>query len=240
MAAEHVRNSRKKKKVNLWDVYIGFIRGAVARTVTDAKELWINRGMLHQYRIKRNSGEILSWNVSVLLFFSRHEHLHSVRGGVAGRLGVPHVQSHRQLPSMALLFLLHNAHFLPGVARQGDLSQGPSAPKAGQQIWLFIIVSGVCNCVCKCAYIFFIQNVFIAVIIETFAEIRVQFQQMWGSRSSTTSTATTQVQLPQAHQRRTPTFISSARISSTLLFLRWSCNREKMDSGGHWMCDLIR
>lgn len=37
------------------------------------------------------------------------------------------------------------------------------------------------------------QNVFIAVIIETFAEIRVQFQQMWGSRSSTTSTATTQV-----------------------------------------------
>ncbi|EMP29769.1 Sodium leak channel non-selective protein [Chelonia mydas] len=36
-------------------------------------------------------------------------------------------------------------------------------------------------------------NVFIAVIIETFAEIRVQFQQMWGSRSSTTSTATTQM-----------------------------------------------
>lgn len=46
---------------------------------------------------------------------------------------------------------------------------------------------------------FVLQNVFIAVIIETFAEIRVQFQQMWGSRSSTTSTATTQVQpsLPQ-------------------------------------------
>ena len=39
----------------------------------------------------------------------------------------------------------------------------------------------------------FLQNVFIAVIIETFAEIRVQFQQMWGSRSNTTSTATTQV-----------------------------------------------
>lgn len=42
----------------------------------------------------------------------------------------------------------------------------------------------------------FLQNVFIAVIIETFAEIRVQFQQMWGSRSSTTSTATTQVMNP--------------------------------------------
>ncbi|TNN37310.1 Sodium leak channel non-selective protein [Liparis tanakae] len=35
-------------------------------------------------------------------------------------------------------------------------------------------------------------NVFIAVIIETFAEIRVQFQQMWGSRSSTTSTTSSQ------------------------------------------------
>lgn len=46
----------------------------------------------------------------------------------------------------------------------------------------------------KCGFVIFFQNVFIAVIIETFAEIRVQFQQMWGSRSSTTSTATTQVQ----------------------------------------------
>lgn len=42
------------------------------------------------------------------------------------------------------------------------------------------------------------QNVFIAVIIETFAEIRVQFQQMWGSRSSTTSTATTQVDITKS------------------------------------------
>lgn len=46
-------------------------------------------------------------------------------------------------------------------------------------------------------FVIFFQNVFIAVIIETFAEIRVQFQQMWGSRSSTTSTATTQVQYPE-------------------------------------------
>lgn len=46
------------------------------------------------------------------------------------------------------------------------------------------------------SFFLFLQNVFIAVIIETFAEIRVQFQQMWGSRSSTTSTATTQVMNP--------------------------------------------
>lgn len=175
----------------------------------------------------------------VFIFF-RHQHLHSVRGRVTGRLGVPHVQSHRQLPSMALLFLLYNTHFLPGVARQGNLSLESSAPIAGQQFWLFIIVSGVCNCVCKCVYIFFLQNVFIAVIIETFAEIRVQFQQMWGSRSSTTSTATTQVQLLQPHQGRTPTFILSIRISFTLLFLRWSCKRKRMDGSGHWKCDLIR
>lgn len=47
-----------------------------------------------------------------------------------------------------------------------------------------------------------LQNVFIAVIIETFAEIRVQFQQMWGSRSSTTSTATTQVQPSQSQTQK--------------------------------------
>jgi len=35
--------------------------------------------------------------------------------------------------------------------------------------------------------------VFIAVIIETFAEIRVHFQQMWGSRSGTTDSDTSQV-----------------------------------------------
>lgn len=37
------------------------------------------------------------------------------------------------------------------------------------------------------------QNVFIAVIIETFAEIRVHFQQMWGSRSSATDSNSSQV-----------------------------------------------
>lgn len=58
----------------------------------------------------------------------RHKHLHSVRGGVTGRLGVPHVQSHRQLPSVALLFLLYNTHLLLGVARQGDHSHFPPSP----------------------------------------------------------------------------------------------------------------
>ncbi len=37
------------------------------------------------------------------------------------------------------------------------------------------------------------QNVFIAVIIETFAEIRVQFQQMWGSREAPSDIEATKV-----------------------------------------------
>lgn len=53
------------------------------------------------------------------LRFFRHEYLYGVRGCITGRLGVPHVQSHWQLPAMALLLLLHNAHFLLGVACQG-------------------------------------------------------------------------------------------------------------------------
>lgn len=57
-------------------------------------------------------------DTGVFILF-RHEHLHRVRGRVTGGLGVPHVQSHRQFPSLALLLLLHNSHFLPGVACQG-------------------------------------------------------------------------------------------------------------------------
>ena len=38
-----------------------------------------------------------------------------------------------------------------------------------------------------------LQNVFIAVIIETFAEIRVQFQQMWTTRPQETQIGHTQV-----------------------------------------------
>jgi len=35
-----------------------------------------------------------------------------------------------------------------------------------------------------------LQNVFIAVIIETFAEIRVQFQKMWGSKGGSSERPT--------------------------------------------------
>ena len=34
----------------------------------------------------------------------------------------------------------------------------------------------------KLIFVFNVKNVFIAVIIETFAEIRVQFQQTWSTR----------------------------------------------------------
>lgn len=42
-------------------------------------------------------------------------------------------------------------------------------------------------------YIFLLQNVFIAVITETFNEIRVQFQQMWGERGTIQTQSTAQV-----------------------------------------------
>ncbi|TSU62977.1 Sodium leak channel non-selective protein [Bagarius yarrelli] len=74
---------------------------------------------------------------------------------------------------------------------------------ASQEGWVFIMYRAIDSFPRWRSYFYFItlifflawlvKNVFIAVIIETFAEIRVQFQQMWGSRSSTTSTATTQM-----------------------------------------------
>nr|DBA33104.1 TPA: hypothetical protein GDO54_000834 [Pyxicephalus adspersus] len=72
---------------------------------------------------------------------------------------------------------------------------------ASQEGWVFLMYRAIDSFPRWRSYFYFItlifflawlvKNVFIAVIIETFAEIRVQFQQMWGSRSSTTSTATT-------------------------------------------------
>lgn len=148
-----------------------------------------------------------------LFCFIRHKYLYSVWGGVTGRLGVPHVQSHRQLPSMALLFLLYNTHFLFGVACQGNSNQ-LRLSWIVSPVWTLFLPPSLS--VHKCVFSVFLQNVFIAVIIETFAEIRVQFQQMWGSRSSTTSTATTQVRLSQPRKGRT--LISSIRISFIRLF----------------------
>nr|XP_021504471.1 sodium leak channel non-selective protein-like [Meriones unguiculatus] len=74
---------------------------------------------------------------------------------------------------------------------------------SSQEGWVFLMYRAIDSFPRWRSYFYFItlifflawlvKNVFIAVIIETFAEIRVQFQQMWGTRSSTTSTATTQM-----------------------------------------------
>ena len=40
-----------------------------------------------------------------------------------------------------------------------------------------------------------VRNVFIAVITETFNEIRVQFQEMWGDRERITGETSTQVSI---------------------------------------------
>lgn len=70
----------------------------------------------------------------------RYQYLHCVWGCITGGLGVPHVQSHWQFPSLALLLLLYNSHLLFGMARQGESQYLPtalfkilSAPTAWQQ-----------------------------------------------------------------------------------------------------------
>jgi hypothetical protein len=87
-------------------------------------------------------------------------------------MGVYHVPHHRQSASVAWLRLFHLHDILPGMACQ-------SIPMI---LWSSLSYALV-----------FPQNVFIAVIIETFAEIRVQFQQMWGSRGGTADSDSSQV-----------------------------------------------
>lgn len=175
-----------------------------------------------------------------MLFLFRHEHLHGVRGGVAGRLGVPHVQSHRQLPSMALLLLLHNAHFLPGVARQGDLSRGAFGSWSGKtDLTIYNSLRGL-HCVCKCAYIFFWfpRTSSLRSSSRRSPRLGCNFNRCGGQGAAPPRP----LQLRYSGHNRTKVerLCKSVTICSTLLFLRWSCNREKIDSGGYWMCGLIR
>ncbi|ELU07210.1 hypothetical protein CAPTEDRAFT_150573 [Capitella teleta] len=74
---------------------------------------------------------------------------------------------------------------------------------ASQEGWVFIMYRTIDSLPLWRGFVFFIsmifflawlvKNVFIAVIIETFAEIRVQFQQMWGSRGGTADSDSSQV-----------------------------------------------
>ncbi|CAH1782033.1 unnamed protein product [Owenia fusiformis] len=74
---------------------------------------------------------------------------------------------------------------------------------ASQEGWVFIMYRAIDSLPSWRAFVYFIsmifflawlvKNVFIAVIVETFAEIRVQFQQMWGPRGSPTDSDASQV-----------------------------------------------
>ena len=74
---------------------------------------------------------------------------------------------------------------------------------ASQEAWVFIMYRTVDSLpawkgfMFFCSMIFFlawlVKNVFIAVIIETFAEIRVQYQQMWTARVATADSDSSQV-----------------------------------------------
>ncbi|CAF3718555.1 unnamed protein product [Rotaria sp. Silwood1] len=74
---------------------------------------------------------------------------------------------------------------------------------ASQEGWVFLMYRAIDSLPSWRAYFYFItlifflawlvKNVFIAVIIETFAEIRVQFQQMWGSIEVTSGIEATNI-----------------------------------------------
>ena len=74
---------------------------------------------------------------------------------------------------------------------------------ASQEGWVFIMYRTIDSLPSWKGFMFFIsmifflawlvKNVFIAVIIETFAEIRVQFQQMWSSRGTATDSDASQI-----------------------------------------------
>ncbi|XP_053403059.1 sodium leak channel NALCN-like [Mercenaria mercenaria] len=74
---------------------------------------------------------------------------------------------------------------------------------ASQEGWVFLMYRAMDSLESVFAIIYFIslifllawlvKNIFIAVIIESFAEIRVQFQQMWGSRGTDTDSDSSQV-----------------------------------------------
>lgn len=74
---------------------------------------------------------------------------------------------------------------------------------ASQEGWVFLMYDTVDSLPSWCSLLYFIslifflawlvKNVFIAVIIETFAEIRVQFQTMWGPRGSDANSDSSQV-----------------------------------------------
>ncbi|CAF3650795.1 unnamed protein product, partial [Rotaria sp. Silwood1] len=72
-----------------------------------------------------------------------------------------------------------------------------------QEGWVFLMYRAIDSLPSWRAFFYFItlifflawlvKNVFIAVIIETFAEIRVQFQQMWGSRGAISNIEATKI-----------------------------------------------
>ncbi|KAK3584758.1 hypothetical protein CHS0354_002278 [Potamilus streckersoni] len=74
---------------------------------------------------------------------------------------------------------------------------------ASQEGWVFLMYRATDSLPSWMAFMYFIsliflmawlvKNIFIAVIIESFAEIRVQFQQMWGTRGSDAASDSSQV-----------------------------------------------
>ncbi|CAF3959247.1 unnamed protein product [Rotaria sordida] len=82
---------------------------------------------------------------------------------------------------------------------------------ASQEGWVFLMYQAIDSLPSWRAFFYFItlifflvwlvKNVFIAAIIETFAEIRVQFQEMWSSRAALSDIGTTKI-LQKDHTKK--------------------------------------
>ena len=76
---------------------------------------------------------------------------------------------------------------------------------ASQEGWVYIMYRAADSTTTELSAVYFwtlifflawmVRNVFIAVITETFNEIRVQFQEMWGDRERITGETSTQVNI---------------------------------------------
>lgn len=88
---------------------------------------------------------------------------------------------------------------------------------ASQEGWVFIMYRAIDSLPAWRAVLYFstmifflawlVKNVFIAVITETFNEIRVQFQQMWGVRGQISNSSASQVSCAKKYLYEEASFI---------------------------------
>lgn len=131
----------------------------------------IPNGLL-KFPIKNHEGIRLTTQNSLWCF--RCQHVHCVSGIISRGLGLHNVPGNGLSSSMERCLLLPHHDFHVSLACQGTKTPLPHYLSSFKSFsWFYPTI------------FFSRKNVFIAVLTETFAEIRVQFQQMWSPRIAT-------------------------------------------------------